>query len=148
MLNIFQLSLAIHILGIIFWVGGIICLSRVLRIFVSSNAAALGAAGDGVVGSARALWKGFVLGGMLVVLASGVGNIVVGAGAAYFQQGWFHTKLTLVVGLIALTVFTGLQMARLARGELLKRSHLAMIHGGASALVLFILLITYLGRVS
>ncbi|MGA1190662.1 MAG: CopD family protein [Bdellovibrionota bacterium] len=148
MLSVLQLLLAIHILGIVFWVGGTISLSRVLRVFVSSTPATLGAAADGFVGAARALWKGFVLGGMLVVLISGIGNIVVGAGTAYFQQGWFHTKLTLVVGLVALTIFTGLQMARLARGELLKRSHLGVIHGGASALVLLILLITYLGRVS
>jgi len=146
--NAVQISLSIHILGIVFWVGGLVCLSRVLRVYTTHENLSSSLGQGDLYAAVKALWKGFVLGGMVVVLVTGVANVVSGAGSVYFQQGWFHTKLTLVVLLFGLTVFLSQQMARLGRGEVLKRAHLGIIHGVSSAVLLAILLITYLGRFS
>ncbi|MCB0330329.1 MAG: hypothetical protein KDD70_11705 [Bdellovibrionales bacterium] len=172
MLNVQQTSFAFHILGLIFWLGGLIALSRVLRVFTkrkSSEESVVSSSSDEVQGSSpqcsgkqssdkqcygkddlvkacQSLWYGFVLGGLAIVVVTGTIQLLAVGVGYYMKQGWFHTKLTAVLVLIGVTVFTGLQMMKLGRGEALKRGSLAMIHGATSGLALIILLVTYLGR--
>ncbi|MCI5066046.1 CopD family protein [bacterium] len=145
-------SYAFHILGLLFWLGGLIALSRVLRVFTAvreegaPDESSVLTHREDLYEAVRMIWFGFVLAGVVLVLVTGLINLsVIGVGY-YMREGWFHMKLTAVMLLFGVTAFAGLQMTKLARGEALERKKLALIHGATSALTLCVLLITYFGR--
>ena len=140
-----QISFAFHILGLIFWIGGLVSLSRLLK-SVSLLDAQASSESPELRNNCRMIWLGFVVGGLAIALVTGILQILFLGVGYYMRQGWFHMKLTAVLALLGVTGFAALQMMRLGRGDPIKRSAAAIIHGGAGGLAMIILLITYLGR--
>ncbi len=129
-----NISFAIHIFGLVFWMGPLILLPALLK---------SGANGEGVQQYVNRSKKGFMIPGLFMVLLSGVYQIVVGGVSTYMSQGWFHGKLTLVLFLFVLTWLLWRELGKFQKGVELSRPLLILVHAGASTSLLLIALLTF-----
>ncbi len=99
-MNAVQLVLlALHVLALMFWVGSLVSITRVL------------AAGQGdpeggpvrarLAATARKLYRVVASPWMGVAVLTGLGMIAVAHGE-YFHHGWFHGKLAAAIAMLAL----------------------------------------------
>ena len=142
----FKLSIAFHLIGVVFWLGGLILVPRFLKVF----AGAPGADGGVALAPARALvkrmWLGYVIPGLLIAVVTGLIQLVTGGIGVYMQQGWFHTKLTFVLVLVGVTVVEWLEVERVSSGLPSRPAVLGATHGVAAASLFAIVILTILGR--
>ncbi len=106
-------SLTVHIIGIVLWLGGLLVGVRVCRMLASGDSVPSAA----VTQALRKVWYVNVLQGMGLVLLSGLYQLFTGGIAFYFKQGWFHTKLTLVMLLFIATALFALELRKVAAGK-------------------------------
>ena len=132
-----QISIAFHLIGIVFWAGGLVLLARMLALTSGSGDAAAKAVGR--------LWKGYVVPGSIVALATGVYQLMVKGLGFYFAQGWFHGKVTAVLVLLAVTVVTGFEVGKAAKGGVPNAKKLNAMHGIAALLFVVIVIMTEIG---
>jgi uncharacterized membrane protein len=83
-----NISISLHLIGIVLWVGGLLGISSFLK------------RGDSDI---NAPFYGFCLPGMLLTLGTGLYQLFSKGAAYYFHQAWFHTKLIFVVVLLIST---------------------------------------------
>lgn len=136
-----RISLAFHVIGMIFWVGALMIIPTFLRsvkMGVDPQAK--------IVSAARSAMLGYLLPGALITTISGLYQISINGAAYYFKQGWFHGKLT---GVVILFIATGLLFAeirRLSQGLDVRTARLGMIHGIAGLAFLANIFLTILMR--
>ena len=131
-----NISLALHIIGIVMWTGSLIVASRIIALGVNS-------ANDNSAAWLKKIFFGWTLSGLALVTLTGFYQLMVGGGpAVYFKQGWFHGKITLVIVLYIVTfLFAGfLKQAQK------KSSTAMMIHGLTGLCLILIVFLTFLGR--
>ena len=116
-------------------------LTRVLAIFSRAGSVA---ECDRVV--ARKLFLGFIVSGMILTTLSGVFQLFYRGIGFYMSQGWFHTKLTLVLILFGVTLVTFFLVQKYQRGEALSLSKINMLHGLTGLALVAIVFLTMLGR--
>ncbi len=137
-----SVSIAFHIIGFVLWVGGTMFLSRALAV-------AVGDVGAGEV--KRWGWRafcGYLLPGALLTVITGLYQIAIGGGVAfYFAQGWFHGKLTLVLLMLGATVMLGIKTKVLSEGTQVGRGTFMAIHGIAALVLVGAIILTITGRV-
>lgn len=133
-------SLGVHVIGIVFWVGGLLFLTKLLKF-----AAREGASPALAAFMSRAV-HGLVLAGAALTLLSGFYQLFFNGMAYYMKQGWFHGKLTLIILLVALTLVVWRDIARIGRGEAVTAGRAGMLHGFVSALLVITVLLTFVGR--
>lgn len=134
-----QLSLAFHIVGLVLWLGGLMILTRFLTLATSSE-------GVKVVGHmARRVFIGFVVGGLTLTTLSGLHQFGKNA-ALYMSQGWFHTKVTLVLVLLVVTYFVGRDVSRINQGATVTRGRVMLWHAISGSVLIAAVFITMLGR--
>lgn len=137
---IFKISLAIHLFAVTFWLGGMIILNRVMAIE------------SRVIGtSAIKTWAtrgffGYIVPGAALALATGIFQISWMGPAYYFSQGWFHTKLTLVVILLIATIVSGVKITALKNNEVVKSATFMALHGLSALILVAAIFLTILGR--
>lgn len=136
-----NLSLAIHIIGIVAWVGGLLILTRVMTIFSQPLSDR-----EAILQICKRLFWGWCVGGLAVATVTGTIQILIRGIGFYMAQGWFHAKLTFVIALLVATFGVGLQMKRATSGATLKRGTVMAFHGVAGASMIAITLLTFLGR--
>ena len=138
-------SLAVHIIGVVFWLGGLLVLTRLLKMSVAE-----GALPDGARTSVAQMIKrgyfGFVISGAVLSLGSGIYQILERGFGFYMAQGWFHGKLTLVIILLVVTIVFGAQVKGAAAGRSVKPGLVGMLHGVTSASLVLIAFLTLVGR--
>ena len=136
-----KISLAFHIVGMVMWVGGLMILTRVLKVFSDEL-------GDSrsLAAMVQGLYKGFVLPGLLVAIVSGLYQLTSMGIGVYMKQGWFHGKLTLVVVLLVVTFFVGGEVHKVQRAQKLSAARLIALHALSSVALLGIVFLTILGR--
>lgn len=123
---------AIHVIGFVMWMGGLIGLSSVLaahRRLAESTVAEL-------VSLERKVAMEMDIGALLAI-AAGVLMIIKGrpmGDAWVLKQGWMHIKLTLVLGLLVTHVLVRIKVGKAKRGD---RSGLSPVVN-AIAILLFI----------
>lgn len=123
---------AIHIIGIVFWIGGLLVLSKLLKSRSEFEY-------EKFTKMIKKIFFSFLLPGLIIVLITGIINLSE-TNYLYLKQGWFHGKSLLVVILVA---FTGLLYAEIKKPQS-SRMVLGVIHG-VTALSLFLIpLFTYL----
>ncbi len=138
-------SLAIHVIGVVFWVGGLLVLTRLLK--MSSVEGALPDAARTEVGKMiKRSYFGLVIAGVVLSLASGVYQILERGIGFYMAQGWFHGKLTLVLILLVVTVVFGAQVRNAASGKAVKPGVVGMLHGITSGVLVVVAFLTLVGR--
>lgn len=107
-----QISIAMHIIGLVLWLGGVLVLTRLARLFVDATPD-----GGPTVVMLKKSWHFYVIHGIGITLLTGLFQLFMGGVGEYMKQGWFHTKLTFVLVLVATTIVLGLQISRISRGE-------------------------------
>jgi len=131
-------SLSLHILGIVFWAGGLIYITRLLKAMNESLH----------IPTAQMLSRcflAFVIPGLALALGSGIYQLLYKGLAFYFKEThWFHAKATLLVILIVVTVLVGSMSKRAALGELPSRKKAGILHGLSSGIVTIIIFLTFL----
>ncbi len=140
-LNSQAISFAVHIFGIVFWVGGLLFLTRFLKKLVPPRLE-----DKELVGFARISWNGFILPGAAIALASGLYQLFLMGISYYMKQGWFHGKLTFIIVLLAVTAIVGFEVRKVGSGATPSVKRLGACHGLTSALLVLTIAITYLGR--
>lgn len=125
-------SIAFHVIGICFWMAGLIILTRVLAVSEGASPTLLK--------TVKRLWFGYALPGLVIVLLSGLYQLNYRGFGYYFGpgQGWFHAKVTAVLILFVITALVWKQVARFCAGEAPNRKMLGAFHG-ISALLLVVL---------
>lgn len=104
---------ALHIIAMVCWFAGLFYLPR---LFVYHAMSEDEISRERFCTMERKLYRGIMLPSMIATLAFGIWLISLNPGY-YFSQGWLHTKLALVVLLIAYHHICGAQLKRFARGE-------------------------------
>ena len=137
-----RISLALHIIGIVFWLGGLILLPRVMK-----GVEGIPQPGASLPMQLKRVFFGFVLGGFGLSLVSGVYQFFLGGGfAVYMKHGWFHGKLTLVAVLLAATLFLAMEIKKGARGEAYNQGRLLAIHAASASSLFIIVFLTFMLR--
>ncbi len=67
--------------------------------------------------TSKRIFYGYVLGGFVISLLSGLHQWASGGFATYLSQGWFHSKLTMVAVLLVMTVMLGGQVKKSLAGQ-------------------------------
>jgi protoporphyrinogen IX oxidase len=135
------ISVGFHIIGIVMWIGGLLLLTRLLKLLPQPLPA-------GCENITKRLYFGFVVGGMVLTILSGIYQ-------AWFswevlgKAGWFHAKLTMIVALIAITLFVGTLSMEQSRGHNIPVGRAAALHGFVGLLFIITVFLTLhgLGRI-
>lgn len=106
-MNLRELAIATHLLGMALWVGG-----AAAAAFVAARAAREAEAARGAMTAARTVVSTLVTPGMLLAWVAGLSYLVPNFTTFYAKAGWMHGKLTL---LIVLSGVTGVLTARLRK---------------------------------
>lgn len=136
-----QISLSFHIIGLVLWLGSLMMLTR----FATTLAVA--DANSNLLNMIQRMWKFMGLSGLAMALLSGLHQFGSKGAAFYMSQGWFHTKLTLVIILFVISILFHLELKKVAAGGLAKKSKLMAMHGITGLCLIIIVFITMLGRV-
>lgn len=135
-------TLVFHILGIVFWMGGLLVVTHVLAYDAESPSAEVHEALDGLE---RKLLNGLVHPGGLIAIISGL--ILISTNTPYYlHAAWLHVKLLMVLFVIVLDAVTVIRARAFHAGKIqLKRKECMALHGGV-ALVFIVILIMVLVR--
>lgn len=131
------LILALHLFGVIFWMG---CLLTV-TVFLASVPEEVGVAKERLIIASRRLLAR--TGSIGAALAIGFGIVMLVLEPDVLRHGWIHVKLLLVAGLLLLHVYGYRRIVALESNPGGATSgEWRMLHGVASALLLVILILT------
>ncbi len=134
MTSIFNWALFAHIIGIVFWVGGLLAASQVLadrKRQSSPEARAVLAHG------ARRFLKAMAHPGAAITVLAGV--VLLGANPADLQRGWLHAKLAFVVILISVDLLLTVGVSRiLSQGTELPALRVKLAYGSITLLFLIV----------
>ncbi|HUY26435.1 MAG TPA: CopD family protein [Candidatus Binataceae bacterium] len=134
---VFQIVLALHLFGVIFWIGGLLMLASLLGRVPEE----VGLPKERLLGTVRRLFEVAVnLGAAITV---GLGIVLILMRPAVLRQGWLHAKLLLV----AVILFYHVRFYRRIRflednPSASTRREFGVVHGVVSLLVLAILMLT------
>ena len=90
-------TLVFHLIGLVFWLGSLLVVTRVLAIHVDEHSAEARAALTRVESK---LLKGFAHPGAAIMVITGF--LLVAEDPTYLREHWLHAKLLLVIILVAL----------------------------------------------
>lgn len=119
-----KISVAIHIIGIVMWLGGLLVLTRIFKLFTSSNSF-----GQPLSGVMSRIFFGYIIPGTILTVCTGLYQLSYAGMAAYMSQGWFHGKLTLVLILLAVTAICFQSLRKARSGATLSRGMVGALHG-------------------
>ena len=137
----FKISIALHIIGIVMWMGGLMVLTRFLKI------ATEGPQSNPAFGAmARRIYFGFGVGGCVLTLLTGLYQLISRGASFYMSQGWFHGKLTLVLLALIVTVIIGTLVSAVNAGRTISKGKVAATHGMIGLVLLLVVFATILGR--
>ena len=130
-------ALVFHILGVVFWMGGLLVVTQVLAMHTQATAPE---ARDALTRLETKLLKGIVHPGAAITVLAGI--IVVALQPDYLHQNWLHAKLALVAILIALDLIVHFRAKAFHAGRIeLQRRECKLLHGAISLVFLGILVL-------
>jgi protoporphyrinogen IX oxidase len=130
-------ALVFHVVGFVFWMGGLMVATQVMA---AESVEASAEARRALERLERVLFKGVAHPGAAITVIAGI--TVVAIQPAYLYQHWLHAKLTLVAVLIALDLMAWLRAREFHQGvRPLKRSFCKAIHGAIAATFLGIVIL-------
>lgn len=125
-------SYAIHTLGLVFWIGGLLFGCKIIKVASEDSQA--------IQVLARKTAFGYIVPGLAITLLTGLHQLVGGGMAQYMKQGWMHAKLTLVAILLWSTFAIFMNLIAISKGEK-GAAKTASIHHGLVSLILVVGLI-------
>ncbi len=130
-------ALVFHILGFVFWMGGLLVVTQVLAMHTEETAPE---ARDTLTRLENKLLKGIVHPGAAIAVLAGI--VVVALQPDYLRQTWLHAKLSLVAILIALDLIVYFRAKAFHAGRIeLRRRECKILHGAISLVFLGILVL-------
>lgn len=135
-------SLSLHLIALVMWVGGLMIGTLLMK-----NAAVAGEAGNpGVQSGFKKVFRGFIVPGMILATATGLYQFGLRGASFYMKQGWFHAKITLLLGLFVVTFLVGREIGRAASSGQVDGKKAMMLHGITGAILIAVVFITMVGR--
>jgi putative membrane protein len=110
-MNVRELAIATHLLGMALWVGG-----AAAAAFVAAAGSREGEGGRGAIAAARKAFGTLANPGMALAWLAGLSYLIPNFTTFYAKAGWMHGKLTLLLVLSALTGVLGARMRKAAAG--------------------------------
>lgn len=133
-------ALVAHIIGIIYWVGGLIAAAHILMRLDKESAPEARAALEDFENK---LLKRIVHPGAAITVLAGIGILI--ADPEYLPQTWLHIKLVLVVMLIAIDLLMTARFRAQQAGKIaLAPRHARLFYGCAAVLLFFIVILAVL----
>ena len=130
-------ALVFHILGFVFWMGGLLVVTQVLAMHTEETAPE---ARDTLTRLENKLLKGIIHPGAAITVVAGI--VVVALQPDYLHQSWLHAKLSLVAILIALDLIVYFRAKAFHAGRIeLQRREFKILHGAISLVFLGILVL-------
>ena len=130
-------ALVFHILGFVFWMGGLLVVTQVLAMHTEETAPE---ARDTLTRLENKLLKGIIHPGAAIAVVAGI--VVVALQPDYLRQTWLHAKLSLVAILIALDLIVYFRTKAFHAGRIeVQRREFKMLHGAISLVFLGILVL-------
>jgi len=120
-------TLVFHILGIVFWLGGLLVVTHLMAFDAESDSVEVHDVLNRLEGK---LFKGIAHPGGIITVISGA--VLISTNPQYYvHAAWLHAKLFLVVLLIALDATTYIRAKAFHAGKItLRRKECMMLHGG------------------
>lgn len=146
MYSLMQYSIAFHIIALVLWLGGLMVITRTLKLFACNFPAEANSGLDGLRSINSRIWFGFVIPGAVLSIVTGLYQIYLMGISYYMKQGWFHAKLTLVLVLLVVTFFVGREVGRSSKKLQLDAKRLLILHIISATSLLIIVFLTILGR--
>lgn len=133
-------ALVAHVIGIIYWLGGLIVAAHILvRLGNESSPDARAALGE----FENKLLKRIVHPGAAVAVLAGIGLLL--ADPEYLRQTWLHIKLVLVVVLIAVDLLMTVRVRAHQAGKgAIERRQASFLYGSVAVLLFFIVILAVL----
>ena len=130
-------ALVFHVVGLVFWMAGLLVVTQVMAAHAQERSVEVGRA---LRRLEMKLLKGMAHPGALITIAAGTVLIVMQPG--YLRQAWLHAKLSLVVILIGMNLFLHVRARALSEEQSEARpGQFRMLHGVISALFLCIVIL-------
>jgi protoporphyrinogen IX oxidase len=128
-------ALLFHIVGIVFWIGGLLFATQVLAMHTQETSPEVRAT---LTRLERKVMKGIAHPGAAITVVAGF--VVVYLQPDYMQQKWLHAKLFLVAILIGLDLIATFRAKAFQAGKIeLQRKECKILHGAISLVFLGIL---------
>jgi putative membrane protein len=128
-------TLVFHLLGMVFWIGGLLMVTQTLSLDSQATDAA---AHQANYLSARKTMNALAHPGLLIMIASGA--LLLYFEPLMLRAGWLHVKLACVVALIVFDIVIFSKVRKLPMRPA-SRGQSAMFHGVISALFFAILIL-------
>jgi putative membrane protein len=136
--------LVVHVLGLVFWVGGLLVTSMALTRHTQEASAEVR---EALARLERIYLRGLADPGALLTILAGAGLISTNS-RYYLHAPWLHIKLTFVLLLIVLHGIVAMRTKAFATGRIaLQRSEARMLVIGTLFLFVSILIATLVGQV-
>jgi uncharacterized membrane protein len=140
-----KISLALHLIGMVMWLGSLLVLTRLFKLFTSPITSPItspsGPQGQLPTLMGRMLW-GYVIPGFLLSLGTGLYQMGYVGFGTYLAQGWFHGKLTLVVLLVVVTLLCFANVGKIRRGAPVSGGLASAMHGFVGFTLIVVVLMT------
>lgn len=136
--------IAIHVTGVVMWVGGLLGTALVLAQHAQETDAA---ARDALAKLERRILRALGDPGATLAILAGIAIVWTNSGY-YLHARWLHLKLIFVLLLVGANVLLGINTKRYVAGEIeLKRRDAMLLFAGIALLLVLILLATFPGSV-
>jgi len=132
-----RVSFAFHLLGIVFWIGGLLFASRIIKIAATDSDSA------GLKILAKKTLFGYIVPGLIVTLLTGFYQFLSVGSQVYMKQGWMHAKLLLVAVLLWSTFSLAMALNNFISGSQFSAKTGTVHHGIVAAGLLAILILTF-----
>lgn len=119
-----KISLALHLIGMVMWVGSLLVLTRLFKLFTAA-----GAQQPDVVALIGRLFFGYAVPGLVLSTVTGLYQMGYVGFGVYLSQGWFHGKLTFVLLMLAVTALCFVNLHKVRSGAVLSRGMVGALHG-------------------
>jgi protoporphyrinogen IX oxidase len=141
---VFQVLLVVHVLGLVFWVGGLLVTSMSLTRHTQEVSPE---ARQALARLERIFLRGLADPGALLTILAGIGMIATNS-SYYLHAPWLHLKLTFVALLIGLHGIVAVRTKRFGAGTIqLQRSEARLLVVATLLIFLSILIATLVGQV-
>lgn len=134
-----KISVALHIIGIAMWVGGLLVLTRFFKLFTAPDTGS-----KPLIAMIGRVFFGYVVPGLVIALCTGLYQISYRGVAFYMAQGWFHTKLTMILILLVATGLCFMSLKKIRNGAVLSKGLVGAQHGLVGLVLLVTTFITVL----
>ena len=129
-------ALVVHVVGLVFWMAGLLGVTLVMAVHAEEGSPE---AGKALARLENKLLKGMAHPGALITIAAG--TTLIALQPALLRLSWLHAKLSLVVILIGMNLFLHLRARTLRQQSGLRGGQFRMLHGVISALFLGIVVL-------